>query len=101
KAVERTQPICPGTRETLLEPADGGSADSREHNPRLPRFAKNFRNAPLAPDRQHALRVPAADVNHILAQQIRPKIRRPFEEWEMRWPTAEFQKRRVETYEII
>src|SRR6266516_4534203 len=75
-------PQCPGEgiSHPLLEPANGASADPCENDARGPGFPQERWQLPVAPDGQHALGVATSDVDHVLGQQICPKVRGPAEE---------------------
>src|SRR5438132_2962548 len=80
---ERLQRPGEGISHPLLEPADGSSADPCENDARGPGFPQQRWQIPVAPDSQHALGVATSDIDHILAQQVCPKVWSPAEEREM------------------
>src|SRR5262249_9638519 len=100
ETIKGTQLAGPGIRHPLLEPANCPSANPRQHDPRVPRLTKNFRHAPLTPNREHAFRISTTHKDHILVEEVASQIRSSFKERQMRRTATESQKHRVETDKI-
>src|SRR5437867_2706813 len=97
---------CQGTgdrvRYTFLEPADGSRADTGQHDSLLPSLAHDGIQAPVAPERQEIPGIPAANVDHILAQQeIAPASDWTVEDGEIRRFAVQRLKGLIESFDII
>ena len=58
-------------RHPARKPAHGAGAQTRQHDPPLPRLAHRLVEAVLAPHGQHVAHRAAADIDRVLGQQVR------------------------------
>ena len=73
-----------GARDPVLEPAHRAGAHAAEHDAALPRLAQRLVEPVDAPDREQVREAPAADVDHVLGEQVLARVHRVGAEPEQR-----------------
>src|SRR4030095_5415025 len=89
-----------GIGEYRFEPADCAGAHTRQYGSRLPRTTQDLGHVPVTPDREHALGIAAANVDHILFEQHCLQIRRARKEWHVSRPARKLSEGGVERVDI-